>query len=129
MQEEQNTIVNTVASGKSLKYSTASAEAKLEVLIKWLKDNKAIDPVVLSVAEQHACTDFMLVVSAMSLRHAKSLADGLLQQCTENNFEYLRMEGYQSGQWILMDLNEIIVHIFQAEARELYRLEALWATE
>lgn len=70
--------------------------------------------------------DVVIVVTASSLRHAKSLADGLMEQCTKNNYEFLRMEGYQTGQWILADLNDIVVHIFQQDVRELFRIESLW---
>ncbi|MFR0874169.1 MAG: ribosome silencing factor [Bilophila wadsworthia] len=56
----------------------------------------------------------------------QGLADGLMEQCTKNNYEFLRMEGYQTGQWILADLNDIVVHIFQQDVRELFRIESLW---
>ncbi|MDE7066056.1 MAG: RsfS/YbeB/iojap family protein, partial [Desulfovibrionaceae bacterium] len=54
------------------------------------------------------------------------LADGIAELCSRENFEFLRMEGYQAGQWILVDLNDIVVNIFQEPVRELYRLETLW---
>ena len=57
----------------------------------------------------------------------RSLADGLSELCKQEKFEILRTEGYQEGQWVLVDLNDIIVHIFQEPVRELYRLEALWS--
>ena len=68
----------------------------------------------------------MAVVSATSVRHARSLADGLLELCRERNFEFLRMEGYQTGLWILVDLNDVIVHIMQEAERDIYHLESLW---
>jgi ribosome-associated protein len=47
--------------------------------------------------------------------------------CREQKVEFLSMEGYQAGQWILVDLSDVVVNIFQAPTRELYRLESLWA--
>jgi ribosome-associated protein len=44
------------------------------------------------------------------------------------NFEFMRMEGFQTGEWILLDMNDVVVSIFQEEARDLYRLEDLWKT-
>ncbi len=134
---EQNTTTSTASqelSSPSLaptaqpvrKYSTASAAEKTAVLVKWLEDSKARDLVALDIAGQSPCMDVVIVVTAASLRHAKSLADGLAEECKKNNFEYLRMEGYQTGQWILSDLNDIVVHVFQQEARELFRIESLW---
>ena len=70
----------------------------------------------------------MIIASASSARHARSLADGLSEMCKQEKFEILRTEGYQEGQWVLVDLNDIIVHIFQEPVRELYRLESLWAS-
>ena len=46
--------------------------------------------------------------------------------CHERNYEYLRVEGYEAGQWILVDLNDIVINIFLEPVRELFRLEALW---
>ena len=66
------------------------------------------------------------MVSATSVRHAQSLADGVSALCHEQNYEYLRMEGYNAGQWILVDCNDIVVNIFQQSVRDLYQLENLW---
>ena len=108
------------------KFSTASAAEKTAVLVKWLEENKARDVTALNVADKSPCMDVIIVVTASSLRHGKSLADGLMEECTKRNYEFLRMEGYQTGQWILADLNDIVVHIFQQEMRELFRIESLW---
>ena len=117
----QATPANTPApkAQAARKFSTASASEKTAALVKWLEESKARDVVALDVAGKSPCMDVVIVVTASSLRHAKSLADGLMEQCTKNNYEFLRMEGYQTGQWILADLNDIVVHIFQQDVREL----------
>ena len=61
------------------------------------------------------------------MRHAQSLANGVNQLCGEKNYEFLRMDGYTVGQWILVDCNDFVVNIFQADTRGLYKLEALWS--
>ena len=68
----------------------------------------------------------VIICTASSARHARSLADGLTEMCKKEKFELLRTEGYQEGQWVLVDLNDIIVHIFQEPVREMFNLEALW---
>lgn len=108
------------------KFSTASSVEKTAVLVKWLEENKARDVVALDVAGKSPCMEVIVVVTATSLRHGKSLADGLMDQCKKNNFECLRVEGAQTGQWILADLNDIVVHIFQQDMRGLFRVESLW---
>jgi ribosome-associated protein len=60
------------------------------------------------------------------VRHGQGLADYLLDSAPEDNLEYLRMEGHALGSWILLDFNEVVVHIFQTESREMFRLEDLW---
>ena len=102
-------------------------EQKMEALSRWLHEHKALQLVNLPVAGQNAWTEALIIVSASSVRHAQSLADGLRAWCKEQKLEFLSMEGYQAGQWILVDLNDVVVNIFQTPTRELYRLESLWA--
>jgi ribosome-associated protein len=104
-----------------------STEKKLETLSHWLHEHKALRLVSLRVDGRNAWTEALIIVSASSIRHAQSLADGLLAWCREQKMEFLSMEGYQAGHWILVDLNDVVVNIFQTPARELYRLESLWA--
>lgn len=61
------------------------------------------------------------------MRHAQSLADGISALCHEKKYEYLRMDGYTNGQWLLVDCNDVVVNIFQEATREMYNLEALWS--
>ena len=68
-----------------------------------------------------------MVVSAKGVRHAQSLADNTLEKLAAENIEYLGMEGYQTGDWILLDLNDIIIHIFQEDNRGFYNVEGLWS--
>ena len=109
------------------KRSALSTGKKLEGLAAWLHEHKALQLVNLHVAGKSAWTEALVIVSASSVRHAQSLADGILAWCREHKVEFLSMEGYQAGQWILVDLNDVVVNIFQPSTRELYRLESLWA--
>jgi ribosome-associated protein len=108
-------------------YIVLSTEKKIEALSAWLHEHKALQLVNLHVAGKSNWTEALIIVSASSVRHAQSLADGILAWCKEQKLEFLNMEGYQAGQWILVDLNDVVVNIFQAPTRELYRLESLWA--
>ena len=108
------------------KHTALPAEKKGEALGLWLLEHKALQIVRLDVAGRSAWTEVLLIAGASSVRHAQSLADGILAWCKERNVEFLSMEGYQAGQWILVDLNDVVVNIFQPPTRELYRLESLW---
>jgi len=112
---------------KEKKYSTVPASEKAPVMQAWLDEHKARDLAVFTLPEDNPLADMVIICSASSARHARSLADGLTEMCKQEKYEILRTEGYQEGQWVLVDLNDIIVHIFQEPVRELYKLEALWS--
>ena len=109
---------------KEKKFSLMPAKEKAEHIYTWLLENKAKDIKVLDV--KSAITDIVIIVSETSARHAKSLADHILMESKKENFEILSTEGYQAGTWVLVDLNDIVVHIFQEDTRELFQLERLW---
>ncbi|MDY3810123.1 ribosome silencing factor [Desulfovibrio porci] len=108
------------------RYADVPLAEKLAVITAWLEEHKAERIVSLNLTEQGGFTDVLLVLTAGSMRHAQSLADGVAALCHERNYEYLRVEGYEAGQWILVDLNDIVINIFLEPVRELFRLEALW---
>ena len=107
-------------------FSTLPTLEKARLMLTWLEEHKGVQPVCLDLAGRCAFTECLIVATGMSVRHAQSLADGLAALCREHGFEFLRLEGRQSGQWILLDCNDIIVNIFQEATRALYGLESLW---
>ena len=109
------------------KYSLVPVQEKLEQMGAWLKDKKARELIVLNLSGQGAFTDGIILASATSVRHAQGLADHLLDEAGRANYEFLHMEGYQNGTWILLDFNDVVINIFQADARLLYNIEGLWA--
>lgn len=100
---------------------------KVQSIVHWLGEKKAQDIVALDVATMNSLTEAVLIASAATIRHAQALADGLMQYFAEQGFELLGMEGYQVGTWILIDGNDVVIHIFQEQARSFYHLESLWA--
>ena len=107
------------------KRTTTSAE-KLDDLKRLLEERKAERIVCLDLAEQGFFTESLVVLTANSARHARSLADDIAALCHERSWEFLRAEGYAVGQWILVDLNDIVLNIFLEPVRDLYHLESLW---
>jgi ribosome-associated protein len=99
---------------------------KAEAVVRWLEEKKAKDIVALDVQALNSLTEGVIIASASTIRHAQALADGLLQYFGEQGYEYLGMEGYQVGSWILIDGNDVVIHIFQEQARGFYHLESLW---
>lgn len=91
-----------------------------------LADLKAREVKILDVRQQTSITDYMVVVSGTSDRHVKSIADRLVQSASAAGCPPLGVEGTQTGEWVLVDLADVVVHIMQPKARDFYQLENLW---
>lgn len=103
-----------------------SLKDRLEYLGKLLMEHKAFDVLPIDVSIYSSAFEGIIVASSMGNRHSRALADHVLEKIKENSMEYLGMEGYQEGEWILLDLNDIIIHIFIEETRKFYNLEGFW---
>lgn len=109
------------------KNAPLSAQDKAVLVASWLQDKQAKDIVALDVAAVNPVCEAMVVAGAANVRQAKALADYVLERCDELKLSYRGMEGYPLGQWVLLDLNDVMVHIFQEEVRPFYNLEGLWS--
>lgn len=98
-------------------------------IITQLEEMKAQDIVSLDVRKLTDVTDVMVVCSATSSRHAKSIADFLVSQAKAQNIPPIGVEGEEFAEWILVDLGDVIVHIMLPSAREFYSLEKLWGMQ
>jgi len=107
-------------------YSLLGTLEKCNILAKWLEEHKAKDTVIIDITGKSSITDAMIVTTANSVRHAQSLSDGIGVVCVEEKYELLHVEGVHVGDWILVDLNDVIVNIFLEPVREMYKIESLW---
>jgi ribosome-associated protein len=98
-------------------------------IVTALDDMKAFDIKVLDVRKLTSITDIMIIASGRSSRHVSSMADKVVETAKENGMEILGTEGKQQGEWVLIDLGQIIVHVMQAVTRDYYQLEKLWSDE
>ena len=94
-----------------------------------LNDLKAQDVRVLDVRRLTSITDHMVVASGTSGRHVRSIADRLIETAKKAGRAPLGVEGQDSGEWVLVDLQDVVVHIMQPRVREFYKLEDLWTLE
>ena len=101
-------------------------EDLLTVISSALTDMKGKDLVQLDVRGLSNVTDCMVIATGTSNRHVKSLADEVSFKAKQNGVLPLGIEGEMSGDWVLSDLGDVVVHVMQAEAREFYDLERLW---
>jgi ribosome-associated protein len=89
-------------------------------------DRKAREVLALDVRGLTSVTDVFLIASGDSDRQVRAIADSVLEAARAAGDAALGMEGYDEGRWVLIDLNDIIVHVFQGEVRRHYDLERLW---
>jgi len=91
-----------------------------------LDAGKGADIKVLDVRNKTSITDYMVIASGTSERHVCSLADRIADKAREIGVRTLGMEGKASGDWVLVDLGEVIIHVMKPQTREFYQLEKLW---
>lgn len=102
------------------------AKALLALVQNALEDFKAQDVRVLDVEALTSITSHMVVCSGTSVRHVKSMADNVVAEAKHNGHQPLGVEGQEGGEWILVDLGDIVVHVMHIQTRALYQLEKLW---
>ena len=101
----------------------------LELSLFALNEVKGRDIICLEVSELTDITDIMLIVTGNTIRQVRALADSLVVSAKKNDVEILGVEGYSEGDWTLVDLGDLVVHIMLPETRKFYDLEKLWATD
>ncbi|MFI4954885.1 MAG: ribosome silencing factor [Gammaproteobacteria bacterium] len=101
----------------------------LNVVIQALEDLKAQDVVILDVRTRANFTNYMIVTSGTSTRHVKSIADEVVEKAKPAGYPALGVEGYAYGEWVLVDLGDVVVHVMLPATREFYHLEKLWSME
>jgi len=122
---------------KSLQHDgTAVAEAQAEpadVLderligaLRAASDKKAVNPLVLDLREVTEFTDFFIITNGTNVRQVQAIADGISEDLKLIDARPIRIEGYNTAEWILMDYGDFVVHIFEEKSREFFDLERLW---
>lgn len=108
------------------RYVVMDPVEKARLVAGWLEDKLGKQVLALDLRGASDVGDTTVLVTADNVRHAQALADQCLEQAKEHKIEFLGMEGYRHGHWILVDMNDCIVHVLQPAARTELRLEGIW---
>lgn len=98
----------------------------LQKIIKVLDDKKALDIKHMEIKDVTTIADYFVIASGTSNTHIKALADNVEYELKKDSIYPNKIEGYDSGTWILMDYGDVIIHIFTEVERENYKIEELW---
>ncbi len=105
---------------------TATSETILDAVLKSLEENKAEDIVQISLKGKSEIGDHMVIGSGRSARQVTSMAEKIVDEVKSTFGIFSKIEGRASGDWVLIDTGDVIVHLFRPEVREFYQLEKMW---
>ncbi|MFV2060160.1 MAG: ribosome silencing factor [Gammaproteobacteria bacterium] len=100
-----------------------------EIVIEALEDIKGFQIKSINVRVKSSFTDIMIIVSGNTARQVKAIGNNLIEVARKQNITVLGSEGEQQGEWMLVDLGDIVVHIMQPDIRDFYNLEKLWGDD
>ena len=102
------------------------AEHLHEITVQSLEDLKARDITTLNLAENNSYTDYIVIATGNSTRHVKSMAQELVTQAKKQGVPPIGVEGEADGDWVLVDLGSVVVHLMLEQTRAYYQIEKIW---
>ena len=103
------------------------SKALLEKVVKAADGRRAEDIVAMHVDQLTPMADYFVTMTGSSNRQVKAIANAIVEMDHENHVEIGSVEGKDAAQWILIDLGDVVVHVFREETRQFYNLEKLWS--
>jgi ribosome-associated protein len=103
-----------------------ASEALLDRILSSLDDDKADDVVTIPLKGRSSMADYMVICSGRSSRQVGAIAEKLMERLKAEFGRTCRVEGKEQGDWVLIDAQDVIVHVFRPEVREFYQLEKMW---
>lgn len=97
-----------------------------DIILKALEDNKAEDIVEVSLMGKSAIADYMIIASGRSSRHVIALSQHISDELAKEGISKAKFEGRETGDWVLGDTGDVIIHLFRPEVRSFYNVEKIW---
>ena len=128
--DEQAAVTQSTASGETSAAEPQSAPVQLEdrmlIALRAAAEKKALDPVVLDLRPVASFTDFFFILSGSNPRQVQAIADEIEAGMKRAGDRDVRIEGYKTAEWVLLDYGDFVVHVFETKARSFFDLERLW---
>lgn len=105
---------------------TVTSEILLDRILKSLDEDKAEEIVQIDLRGKTAMGDYMVIASGRSSRQVASISEKLVDRLKQEYGRLSKVEGKETGDWVLIDTGDVIVHVFRPEVREFYQLEKMW---
>ena len=105
------------------------AEALHDLVLRSLDDDKAVEVVSIPLAGKSNIADYMVIASGRSTRQVAAMAQKLSERIKRDLGRSVRVEGLPVADWVLIDADDVIIHLFRPEVRTFYNLERMWAFE
>ncbi|WP_206609503.1 ribosome silencing factor [Thiohalobacter thiocyanaticus] len=107
---------------------TLTTESLKTLVVQAMEDMKAQDISIIDVRGLTSVTDYMVIASGTSDRHVRSISENVIDESKQQGLRPIGVEGQDSGEWILVDLGDVVAHVMLPRARAFYNLEKLWNT-
>ena len=107
-------------------HEEVTSESLLAAILSSLSDDKADDVVQIDLRGKSAMADYMVIGSGRSTRQVSAISDKLAERLKQRFGLSVRVEGKETGDWVLIDTGDVVVHVFRPEVREFYQLEKMW---
>ncbi len=104
-------------------------QKKLDIIKESIENKKGADMKVLDIQDLTTMTDYFVIVSGNSVPQVHAISDNIVEEMEKAGFTPYHTEGFNEGRWVILDFEDIIVHVFHREERDFYGLERLWTQE
>ena len=102
------------------------AKELAKICVDALEDKKGIDIKTIDISHISIMADYFVIASGNSNKQVQALVDNVTDECAKNKISPKQIEGYNSGNWVLLDFGDVIVHVFDKDNRLFYDLERIW---
>ncbi len=127
MTERPTSAADTAAAAAAAAQSARESEPLHQLVLKSLDDDQAQEVVSIPLAGKSSIADHMVIASGRSTRQVSAMATKLAERIKAETGKIARIEGLAAADWVLIDADDVIVHIFRPEVRNFYNLERMWA--